>query len=79
MYAGAYVYRNSQHRTRLVDGRLHTTYGHERPMNQWTVLLREHPRGYITWSRFEKKKKKKTHQCDHEFTQAEDRWRRIYR
>ncbi|AUX35674.1 MULTISPECIES: recombinase family protein [Sorangium] len=52
-YAGAYVYGKSEHRTRLVDGRLHTTYGHERPMDKWTVLLREHHRGYITWARFE--------------------------
>ncbi len=30
------------------------TYGHERGMDDWTVLLRDHHRGYITWEQFEK-------------------------
>ena len=53
-YAGAYAFGKSEHRTQLVGGRLRTTYGHDRPMAQWNVLLRDHHRGYITWDEFER-------------------------
>lgn len=52
-YAGAYAYGKSEHRTALVNGRLCKTYGHERPMHQWTVLLHDHHPGYITREQFE--------------------------
>lgn len=54
VYAGAYAYGRSEPRTILVDGRLQKTYGHERPMDDWTVLLHDHHTGYITWEQFEK-------------------------
>lgn len=54
VYAGAYAYGRSEPRTILVEGRLQKTYGHGRPMNDWTVLLRDHHAGYITWEQFEK-------------------------
>lgn len=54
VYAGAYAYGRSEPRTILVDGRLQKTYGHERRMDDWTVLLRDHHPGYITWEQFEK-------------------------
>lgn len=53
-YAGAYAYGRSEPRTTLVEGRLQKTYGHERPMNAWTVLLHDHHAGYVTWEQFEK-------------------------
>jgi hypothetical protein len=53
-YAGAYAYGKSTHRTTLVDGRLAKTYGHDRPMAAWRVLLPDHHAGYITWADFER-------------------------
>lgn len=53
-YAGAYAYGRSEPRTSLVEGRLQKTYGHQRPMDTWTVLLRDHHAGYVTWEQFEK-------------------------
>lgn len=53
-YAGAYAYGKSTHKTTMVGGRLSKSYGHERPMAQWTVLLREHHAGYVTWDDYER-------------------------
>lgn len=53
-YAGAYAYGKSTHRTTVVEGRLAKTYGHDRPMEAWTVLLRDHHAGYISWTDFER-------------------------
>lgn len=53
-YAGAYAFGKSTHRTTLVEGRLAKTYGHDRPMAAWRVLLRDHHAGYITWTAFER-------------------------
>ena len=52
-YAGAYAYGKSEHRTTIVDGRAHRTYGHDRPMQAWKILLRDHHPGYISWPEFE--------------------------
>jgi len=53
-YAGAYAYGKTTHRTSLVGGRLSKSYGHERPMSEWAVLLRDHHAGYIGWDAFER-------------------------
>lgn len=53
-YAGAYAYGKTENRTELVNGRLSKTYGHERPLEAWTVLLKDHHQGYITWDKFER-------------------------
>ncbi|WXH33660.1 hypothetical protein WA016_07670 [Myxococcus stipitatus] len=53
-YAGVYAYGKSTQRTQLVEGRLSKSYGHPRPMQMWTVLLRDHHAGYITWEEFER-------------------------
>lgn len=53
-YAGAYAYGKSTARTSLVEGRLTKSYGHSRPMEEWTVLLRDHHPGYISWVDFER-------------------------
>ncbi|MCP4741750.1 MAG: recombinase family protein [Actinomycetales bacterium] len=52
-YAGAYAYGKSETRTQLVDGRLRKSYGHSRPMRDWTVLIWDHHEGYITREHFE--------------------------
>lgn len=44
-YAGAYAYGKTTHRTRIVQGTPRKSYGHDRPMKDWVVLLREHHRG----------------------------------
>jgi DNA invertase Pin-like site-specific DNA recombinase len=52
-YAGVYAYGKSAQHTQLVEGRLAKSYGHPRPMQQWTVLLRDHHAGYVSWEEFE--------------------------
>lgn len=54
LYAGAYAYGRSEHRTTIVNGRAVKKYGHDRPMDAWTVLLRDHHVGYITWQQYER-------------------------
>jgi DNA invertase Pin-like site-specific DNA recombinase len=53
IYAGAYAFGRTEARTRVVAGRAHRTAGHMKPRDQWTVLLRDHHPGYISWERFE--------------------------
>jgi DNA invertase Pin-like site-specific DNA recombinase len=56
-YAGAYIYGKSEHRTAIVDGRAQKTYGHERPFEEWEVVLKDHHEGYIDWAEFERNQK----------------------
>jgi hypothetical protein len=53
LYAGAYAYGRSEARTTIVDGRAVKKYGHVRPIDAWTVLLRDHHEAYITWPQYE--------------------------
>ncbi|MEX3968676.1 recombinase family protein [Paraburkholderia sp. EG286B] len=53
VYAGAYVFGRTTQRTAVVDGRARKTDGHSKPMKDWSVLLRDHHPGYITWDQFE--------------------------
>jgi len=53
-YAGAYAYGKSAVRTTVVDGRLRKSYGHDRPIEDWDVLLHDHHEGYIDWATFER-------------------------
>jgi len=57
MYAGAYVFGRTSHRTEVVDGRARKTSGHRKPMQAWNVLLRDHHPGYISWDEFEENQK----------------------
>ena len=52
-YAGAYAYGKAKVQTALVDGSLRKFYGRARPMEQWTVLTRDHHEAFITWEIFE--------------------------
>jgi DNA invertase Pin-like site-specific DNA recombinase len=53
IYAGAYVFGRTEHRTHVVDGRARKTNGHKKPRERWSVLLRDHHTSYITWEEFE--------------------------
>ncbi len=48
-YAGAYAYGRAAHATGL-DGHHHTT---ARPVQEWTVLIKDHHPGYLTWAQYE--------------------------
>lgn len=48
-YAGAFVYGRRRTRTVVKNGRARKTSGHEVPRAEWTVLIREHHAGYISW------------------------------
>lgn len=52
MYAGAYVFGRSATKTSIVDGRARKTTGHRKTIEQWSVLLRDHHSGYITWDEY---------------------------
>jgi hypothetical protein len=53
MYAGAYAFGRTEARTKVIAGRARRTIGHTKPRDQWTVLLRDHHSGYISWEQFE--------------------------
>jgi DNA invertase Pin-like site-specific DNA recombinase len=57
MYAGAYVFGKTERRSRVVDGRARKSDGHRKPLQSWTVLLKDHHPGYITWEQFERNQK----------------------
>jgi DNA invertase Pin-like site-specific DNA recombinase len=54
MYAGAYVFGKTERRTQIIGGRARKTDGHRKPIQDWTVLIRDHHPGYITWEQFER-------------------------
>jgi len=56
-YAGAYIYGKTEHRTTLVDGRIRKTYHHEKPFDQWEVIIKDHHESYVEWSEFERNQK----------------------
>ena len=53
-YAGAYAFGRTGARTRIVDGRVRKTDGHRKQIAEWTVLIRDHHPGYITWQEYER-------------------------
>lgn len=57
VYAGAYVFGRTTQRTRIVDGRARKTNGHQKPMPEWSVLIRDHHPGYINWDEFQQNQK----------------------
>jgi excisionase family DNA binding protein len=54
IYAGAYAFGKTQAKTVMIDGRARKTSGHKKPQTEWTVLLRDHHSGYISWEQFER-------------------------
>jgi len=53
-YAGAYVFGRTEPRTRIADGHAVRTAGHRKPRARWSVLIRDHHPGYITWDEYER-------------------------
>ena len=53
-YAGAYAYGKSEKRTTVVDGHLRKSYGYNKPLERYEVLLKDHHEGYIGWAEFER-------------------------
>jgi DNA invertase Pin-like site-specific DNA recombinase len=54
MYAGGYAFGKTEARTQVVEGRARKTIGHSKPVENWTVLIRDHHSGYITWEQYER-------------------------
>jgi DNA invertase Pin-like site-specific DNA recombinase len=54
MYAGGYAFGKTEARTRVVGGRARKTIGHCKPVENWTVLIRDHHPGYISWEQYER-------------------------
>ena len=57
IYAGAYVFGRTTQRITVIDGRARRTSGHEKPMPEWSVLIRDHHACYISWEEFEQNQK----------------------
>ncbi|MFQ5792014.1 MAG: recombinase family protein, partial [Acidobacteriota bacterium] len=55
-YAGAYAYGRTTSRMEVVDGIRHKT-AVRKPLEEWTVLIREHHDGYISWEEFKRVQK----------------------
>lgn len=56
-YAGAYVFGRRTTRTQVQDLRVRKTRGHELPMAEWQVLIKDHHSGYISWQEYENNRK----------------------
>jgi hypothetical protein len=54
VYAGAYAFGKRQRRTQILDGRLRKTGRQEKPQSAWTVLIRDHHSGYVSWEQYER-------------------------
>lgn len=54
VYAGAYVFGRTASRTRVEDGRKVITHGVARRCEDWTVLIRDHHDGYISWAEYDR-------------------------
>lgn len=57
MYAGAYVFGRTTQRTQVIDGRARKSVGHQKSLESWNVLIRDHHPGYIPWEQFEANQK----------------------
>ena len=54
VYAGAYVFGRTLSRTRAEGGRKVVTHGVARRSEDWTVLIRDHHDGYISWEEYDR-------------------------
>jgi DNA invertase Pin-like site-specific DNA recombinase len=52
VYAGAFVFGRRRTKTVVVDGRARKTDGHDVPRDQWSVVIRDHHPGYISWETY---------------------------
>ncbi len=53
LYAGAYAFGRRAGRTQIIDGRARKINGVSKPMEAWSVLLRDNHQGYISWQEYE--------------------------
>jgi Recombinase/Recombinase zinc beta ribbon domain len=54
VYAGAYVFGRTASRMRVEDGRKVITHGFVRRRDEWTVVIRDHHDGYISWAEYDR-------------------------
>jgi excisionase family DNA binding protein len=54
IYAGAYAFGRTVSQIRIEAGRKVIKQGAQRRPEQWSVLLRDHHAGYITWEQYER-------------------------
>lgn len=52
VYAGAFVFGRSRTKTVILEGRARKSAGHYVPQEQWSLLIRDHHPGYITWENY---------------------------
>jgi DNA invertase Pin-like site-specific DNA recombinase len=52
IYAGAYVFGRKATITKVIDGHARKISGCKKPLPEWSVLIRDHHEGYITWDEF---------------------------
>src|SRR5262249_22101889 len=52
MYAGALAYGRTKFQRTLIDGRLQQTTRSRQAREDWSVLLRDHHAGYISWGEY---------------------------
>ena len=57
VFAGAYAFGKTESRTTVVEGRARKTVGHQKPVEEWGVLIKDHHSSYITWEQFERNQK----------------------
>ena len=56
-YAGAFVHGRSCTRTVIRDGRARKTRGHDVPIDDWKIVIRDHHPAYISWEEFIRNRK----------------------
>lgn len=52
IYAGAFVYGRRRTKTVVVEGRARKTSGHDLPLAEWGVVLRDRHAAFISWEQF---------------------------
>lgn len=52
IYGGAFAYGRTRTRSRIVEGRSRKSSGHAVSLDEWSVLIRDHHPGYITWEEY---------------------------
>ena len=52
IYAGALAYGRTKFQRTLIDGRLQQTTRRRKAREDWSVLLRDHHEGYISWEEY---------------------------
>jgi DNA invertase Pin-like site-specific DNA recombinase len=51
-YAGAFAYGQRRSKTTVREGRNRVVRGERKPIEEWSVLIRDHHEGYITWHEY---------------------------